>query len=55
VKSLIGSAPQDLSTAVEAGAITRTQAVQALREQRHQIVSLLTSSRPLLKVAAPAK
>jgi predicted RNA-binding protein associated with RNAse of E/G family len=52
---LIGSARQDLAAAVKAGAITGTQADAALQAQRTQIIAMLTSNRPLLKVAAAGK
>jgi hypothetical protein len=55
VNGLIGTAAQDLAAAVKAGAITRTQADAALHAQRTQIIAMLTSSRPLVKVAMPGK
>jgi hypothetical protein len=55
VAALVGSAPQDLAAAVQAGAINRPQAEAALQLQRTQIIQMLTSKRPLMKIAAPAK
>jgi hypothetical protein len=55
INALIGTAEQDLAAAVKAGAITRAQAAAALREQRAQIIAMLTSLRPLVKVAASGK
>jgi hypothetical protein len=49
INALIGSAPQDLATAVAAQAITRGQADAALRAQRSQIVAMLTSKNPVAK------
>jgi hypothetical protein len=55
VNALVGNAPQDLAAAVKAGAITRSQADAALGAQRTQVIAMLTSNRPLLKVAAAGK
>jgi hypothetical protein len=55
VNALVGSAQQDLAAAVKADAITPTQADAALRAQRAQIIAMLTSNRPLMKVAGQGK
>jgi hypothetical protein len=55
LNALIGTAAQDLASAVKAGAITSSQADAALKAQRAQIVQMLTSPRPLVKIAAPGK
>jgi hypothetical protein len=55
VNALVGSAPQDLSAAVKAGAITKTQAEAALQAQRTEIIAMLTSNRPRMKLAAAGK
>jgi hypothetical protein len=55
VNALVGSAQQDLTAAVKAGAITRTQADGALQAQRAQIIAMLTTNRPLMKVAGQGK
>jgi hypothetical protein len=55
MNALIGTAPQDLAAAVQAGAITRAEATAALQAQRTQIIAMLMSSRPQIKVAASGK
>jgi hypothetical protein len=55
VAAMVGSAPQDLGAAVRAGAINGAQADAALQAQHRQIITMLTSKRPLVKVSAAGK
>jgi hypothetical protein len=55
VSALAGTAAQDLAVAVKASAITPAQAEAALQAQRAQIIAMVTSDRPLVKVPALGK